>query len=613
MRRHSTLFAPGLVLLVAILAGGWFLQKGIGQERNVYFQVRLFEEVMDHVVRSYVEPVSRQDLYESAIDGVLRELGDPNSSFLPASSAQDLRIRMEGEYGGVGLEVIPRDGWVTVQTPLPGGPGARIGIRAGDQIVEVEGESVEGWDPDEVVAALRGTAGTEVSLKVRRPGVDVPIPFTFTRETIRLRSVPFALVLPGSVGYLPIQTLAETSSREVRTAVDSLVGEGIRGLILDLRGNPGGPLDQGIAITDYFLDSGQMVVQTKGRASNQNETFNARERLPYPDLSVVVLVDERSASASEIIAGALQDHDRAVVLGAPTFGKGSVQTLFPLTGGNYLRLTTARWYTPLGRSIHKDREDQIAAMERSVLTPTRFLVTLPDTTAKPVFETPAGRRVFGGGGIVPDVLVMADTLTSREREALRELDRTGGMFINTVFNFAVEYVQKNPEPEPDFRLESSDLRRFQEMLRASGAELSEDGFRESERFIRFQLEKEIALRARGPEGEFLRILSQDRILQQALSLLKDSSSPAELLALAADPGRSDWLPVVKEVVEEAAGRVEPREEESGAGDERVEGKDDGGERAPGARRAPGAGKVAGEERVSGPELVVGAWGLPSRS
>ena len=612
MRRHSTLFAPGLVLLVAILAGGWFLQKGIGQERNVYFQVRLFEEVMDHVVRSYVEPVSRQDLYESAIEGVLRELGDPNSLFLPASTARDLRIRMEGEYGGVGLEVIPRDGWVTVLTPLPGGPGARIGIRAGDQIVEVEGASVEGWDPDEVVGALRGRAGTEVSLKVRRPGVDVPIPFTLTRETIRLRSVPFALVLPGGVGYLPLQTVNETSGREVRSAVDSLVGEGVRGLILDLRGNPGGPLDQGIAITDYFLETGQMVVQTKGRASNQSETFGARERQAYPDLSIVVLVDERSASASEIIAGALQDHDRAVVLGAPTFGKGSVQTLFPLTGGNFLRLTTARWYTPLGRSIHKDRDGQMMAMEQSALTLTGFLVTLPDTVAKPAFETPAGRRVFGGGGIVPDVLVLADTLTSLEREALRELDRTGGRFVNTVFSFAVEYLQKDPNPEPDFRLSSSDLLRFNEMLRASGAELSEVGFRDSERFIRFQLEKEIALRAWGAEGEFQRILSHDRILQQALGLLKDSPSRTELLALAADPGRSDWLPVVKEEEVAASGTLEAGDEEAGAGagGEGVEGGDGGGARAPGARRAPGAGKVATGGTAPDSERMAGAWRLP---
>ncbi len=624
MRRHSALFAPGLVLLVAILTGGWFLQKGIGQERNVYFQIRLFEEVMDHVVRSYVDPVSREDLYESAIEGVLRALGDPNTSFLPAASVQDLRIRMEGEYGGVGLEVIPRDGWVTVQTPLPGGPGARVGIRAGDQIVEVDGTSVEGWDPDAVVSVLRGRAGTEVSMKVRRPGVDVPIPFTITRDTIRLRSVPFATVLPEGIGYLPLQSVTETSSREVRQAVDSLFGEGVRELILDLRGNPGGPLDQGIAITDVFLEPGQMVVQTRGRAVNQSETFGARERQVFADLSVVVLVDERSASASEIIAGALQDHDRAVVVGAPTFGKGSVQTLFPLTGGNYLRLTTARWYTPLGRSIHKEREDQLVAMERTVLTLSGLLATLPDTVAKPPFHTPAGRMVLGGGGIVPDLLVIADTLTTRERNAILELERTGGRFFTAVFNYSVEYLQKNPDLEPGFQLTAADLHYFHDVLRESGVELSTSGFKEAERFIRFQLEKEIAQRAWGDVGEFHHAFLQDRILQRALRLLEDSTSPEELLALAAEPHRSDWLPVVQGAQEVSSGTegremgeaevpgeaVDPREEEgSGAGQEagkargpaphEAEAEQEAGEvRRPRPGHEPGVVSRAGRRRLS---------------
>jgi hypothetical protein len=249
-------------------------------------------------------------------------------------------------------------------------------------------------------------------------------------------------------------------------------------------------------------------------------------------------------------------------------------------------------------------------MERGALTLTGFLVSLPDTVAKPVFETPAGRTVFGGGGIVPDVLVLADTLTSREREALRELDRTGGRFVNTVFSFAVEYLQKNPDPGTAFHLAPSDLVRFHEMLRASGAELSEDGFRESERFILFQLEKEIALRAGGAEGEFQRVLPRDRILQQALGLLKDSPSRAELLDLGADPGRSDWIPVVKEEEEAASGSLEAGEEEPGDGNARLEGKDGGVEQAPGSRRAPGAGKLASDGRASGPEQVVGAWRLP---
>jgi carboxyl-terminal processing protease len=556
MKRFSTVFAPGLVLLTAFLVGGWLLQKGVSQEKNVYFQVRLFEEVMGHVVNSYVDPVDREELYSSAIQGVLRELGDPNTSFMPASYADDFRIRMGGEYGGVGLEVIPRDGWVTVVTALPGTPGTRAGIRAGDQIVEVGGVSVEGWASDDVVGSLRGRPGTSVSVKVRRPGVDVPVPFTITRETIQLRSVPFVTELQGGIGYVPLQSVSETSFEEVKRAVDSLRAQGMEELILDLRGNTGGPLDQGIAITDYFLEPGQVIVETRGRASDQSRTYGALRNQPYADLTVVALVDERSASASEIIAGALQDHDRALVVGAPTFGKGSVQTLFPLTGGNILRLTTARWYTPLGRSIDKDREDQIRALERSTVTLTGVLATLPDTVAKPVFLTEGGRRVMGGGGIIPDVLVVADTLTTSEQTALLELDRSGPAFTTAVFNFAVEYLQDHPGLDPAFSLDEGDFREFQDHLAESGVELSPSAFRAAQRFIGFHVEREIALQAWGDVEEFRKVVSQDRVIQRALRLLSQAATTEELLDLAADPELSDWNPVPRpedEVIETELG------------------------------------------------------------
>ena len=544
MKRFSSIFAPGLVLFFAVLTGGWFLQKGVSQDRNVYFQVRLFEEVVDHVMSSYVDPVDRGEVYQSAIDGLLSDLGDPNTSFMPASDADDLRIRMEGEYGGVGLEVIDRDGWVTVVTPLPGTPGTRAGIRAGDQIVAVDGQATDGQDPDDVVDRLRGKPGTAVSVMIRRPGLQDPIPFSLTRATIQLKSVPFALELEEGVGYVPLLSVSETSFEEVRRAVDSLQAGGAKRLILDLRGNPGGTLDQGIAITDYFLEPGQGVVETRGRAANQNESFTAAREQPHPDLVVVVLVDERSASASEIIAGALQDHDRAVVMGAPTWGKGSVQTLYPLTGGNILRLTTARWFTPSGRSIHKEREDQIHTLERSALTLTGYLAALPDTVAKPAFLSDGGRRVLGGGGIVPDVLVMADTLTTLEMGAVRELDRSGGSFQTAVFNFAVRYLQDHPEPPRDFAVGSEDLASFQKLLADSEVVLSETAFTRLERFVRFQLEREIALRAWGESGEFQRMVASDRVIQRALALLRDSGDTADLLRIASQRERSDWIPVV---------------------------------------------------------------------
>jgi carboxyl-terminal processing protease len=373
--------------------------------------------------------------------------------------------------------------------------------------------------------------------------VEVPIPFTITRANIQLRSVPFAIELEDGIGYVPLQTVSETSYLEVQRVVDSLQAEGIRDLILDLRGNTGGPLDQGIAITDLFLDPNQLVVETRGRGPNQTENYSARRIQPHSDLRIVALVDERSASASEIIAGALQDHDRALLVGAPTFGKGSVQTLFPLTGGNILRLTTARWYTPLGRSIQKDRDYQIRALEQSTVTLTGVLATLPETDEKPVFTTAGGRNVLGGGGIIPDVLVMADTLTSSEQRALLELDRSGGSFPTSIFNYAVEYLQAHPDLDPSFSLSDGDLQAFHTYLTESGVDLTPQAYRAARRFIRFHVEREIALRAWGEVGEFMRMVPSDRAVQRAIDLLNGSSSQSGLLELATDSALSDWVPV----------------------------------------------------------------------
>jgi carboxyl-terminal processing protease len=362
--------------------------------------------------------------------------------------------------------------------------------------------------------------------------------------------------------------MSETSSEEVAAAVDSLLGQGVRGLILDLRGNPGGLLVQGVALTDYFLDPGQVVVETRGRGRNQSETFTARLRQLHPDLPVVVLVDERSASASEIIAGALQDHDRALLVGAPSFGKGSVQTLFPLTGGNVLRLTTARWYTPSGRSIDKPREDQIGVIERSTLTLTGRAASRPDTVEKPGFRTAAGRPVLGGGGITPDVLVMPDTLSLTELQGIQELDRYAGLFMPAIFNYAVLFLQEHPDLEPGFDLSSEDLAEFRSLMPDWGLQLSRDGFQKAERFIRFQLEREIALKAWGSAGEFRRILPVDRALQKAVELLAAASTTEDLFRMASLPGVSDWTaPVLEESAEplgsdellEAAGAQEKEE------------------------------------------------------
>jgi len=526
--RRSTLTAVA-VAVSSVVVGGWLLQEGVSRSDNSYLRVRVLQEVIDRVESSFVDEVEYDRLHESAIDGLLRDLGDPHSSLIPASSYENIEIRTRGEYGGIGLEVVDRNGWVTVVSPIPNTPGARAGIRAGDQFFEIEGVPADTMVTDQAVEMLRGRPGTEVSVKVLRPGVDEPIPFTIEREEIQLRAVPFGLMLEHGIGYVPLQTFQVGSEREITTVLDSLrESEGARSLILDLRGNPGGLLDVGIAVSDLFLDMDLSIVETRGRASDQNETYSAREPDAYPSFPIVVLVDRASASASEIVAGALQDHDRAVIIGQPTFGKGSVQTLYRLTGGDVLRLTTARWYTPVGRSIHRVSQRQVE-MEGQSLGISGELVIPADMSARPEFSSMGGRMLYGGGGITPDLVVPPEILSVEETEAVGRVFRQAGAFNVALFNYAVSYIRDHPELEVGYTLSDEDLGMFFEMLRESAAEIDEAAFITGARFVRYHLEREIALQVWGDSGVFEQSRKYDEELASALELLRGVSTQDDLI------------------------------------------------------------------------------------
>ena len=537
MRSTRSILAPMVVLAIAVASGGWFLQEGVDQGQNVYFQARLFQEVVDRISGDYVDDVERDVLYQSAIDGLIQELGDPNSSFLEAAEYENLRIRTQGDYGGVGLEITERDGFVTVVAPIPGTPGARAGLLPGDQFVEISGRPADGWDSDQAVELLRGEPGSDVDVKVRRIGIDQPIRFTLTREQIRLKSVPFAFRLPQGIAYVPLRVVRETSSDELRAALDSLAEDGaLEGVVLDLRGNPGGLLEQGIAVSDLFLSRGAGIVETRGRGNRATENFKASGGDSYEGIPVAVLVDEYSASASEIIAGALQDHDRALVVGMPSFGKGSVQTLFRLSGGNVLRLTTARWYTPVGRSIEKPHDEQVAARETGTRTLEGPLTSSPSLTDRPAVQSRGGRTLYGGGGIIPDVVVMVDTLTTREQEAVRVLFEQAGAVQVALFDFAVLTIQERPTMGMDFTITDEDLKQLYATLGEDvRALVHPDDFQKAARFVRYQLERQIALQKWGEAGEFQRRVPYDRQLQAALDAVRRADSPEALLQLGDDP------------------------------------------------------------------------------
>ncbi len=536
MRGTRSVWGPPVVLAVALITGGWFLQRGVEQEANVYLQARLFEEVLDHVTDRYVDPVDRSGLIGLAIDGVLEELNDPHTSFIDSEAWDRFRFRSgaDADYGGVGLEIVERDGWVTVITPIPGGPALRAGIKAGDRVVEVEGVSAEGWETDGAAGLLRGEPGTDVDLLIDRPGVDEPIPFTLTRAVIELLSVPFATMVDAGVGYIPLQVFSETSGSEVRRAIERLQQEGLESLILDLRDNPGGLLEEGVGVADLFLEDGSPILETRGRAAGQNQNFNAANAEMVPGLPVVVLVNESSASASEIVAGALQDHDRALVIGNRTYGKGSVQTLYRLSGGNILRLTTARWYTPVGRSIQIAHDEEPQSDGQDVALDLGGQPVLKDDLEdRPSVESFGGRALYGGGGITPDLVTLPDTLLEGEQVAVQRLFRSAGAFGVAAFNHAVAFVQDHPDLEAGFALSQADLDVFyRRLIDEHEVVLDQADYAAAVRFVTYQLEYQIALQAWGEEGAFLHGQSEDKQLNDAIEIIMRADTPEALFSLA---------------------------------------------------------------------------------
>src|SRR5690349_21994192 len=309
------------------------------------------------------------------------------------------------------MQIQDLQGAITVSTVFPHTPAEQGGVREGDQIIYVDSLSTHGWSTQKVSDYLIGQPGTKVKVKFNRPGVTDPIEINFTRQVIHIPAVPYAIVLDNRIGYVPVQRFSESAAEEVQTAVNQLQREGAKGIILDFRGNPGGILEQSIAMSNLFLKGGQEIVSVRSRAS-EPQSYGTTGSPLFPAIPLTVLTDGGTASASEIVSGALQDHDRALIVGSTSFGKGLVQTLFPLDGGYALKITTAKWYTPSGRSIQRERKFENG----------RFVEEKPDSAeteakkkARPAYRSDAGRVVYGGGGITPDVLVRDDTLTTAEQ------------------------------------------------------------------------------------------------------------------------------------------------------------------------------------------------------
>jgi len=514
-----------LVGLVSFLSGGWLLQRGTAQAGNVYQQARLFDDVLGFVADYYVDSVTEAELYEMAIDGLLRQLNDPYARYLRTEDIEELTESTTGNYGGLGIRIEVRDGWITVIAPMAETPADEAGIETGDRIIAVNGESTYGWDSDSAVSALRGEPGSEITISIARPGFPEAFDVTIERAVIHIKAVQSATVLAPDVGYISLMqsSVSETLRDELVDAVERVRAEGARSLILDLRYNPGGLLDQGVEVTDLFLDPGQSVVSTRGRGRGATESYHARSPQRWPDMPIVVLVNGGTASAAEILAGAIQDHDRGLIIGTETFGKGVVQTVFRLGRTEALRLTTARWYTPSGRSIQR-----MLSWAPSGMT---LAAAEPDTTTSDsaeVYHTFGGRLVRGGGGIQPDLVVVPDTMTSGEQRFWLGLGAKLPTYRDVVTTYALDLKAEGTIRDPRFQADAIMRRELGRRLAEREIDVPDDAWDLVGQYLTYEAQRYVF----GRESETMRRLEDDPQVQKALELLREAHTVGELFALA---------------------------------------------------------------------------------
>ncbi len=425
------------------------------QDEKFYSDLIRLEKVVTQIRENYVEDVSADDLVEASVSG-MRNILDPHTAYLNPRDYEDLKATTDGEFGGLGIQIGVRDRMLTVVSPMAGTPAQRMGLRAGDRILRIDSASALDLTIDDAIDRLRGKVGTQVKLQILREGVPQPLEFLMTREIIRIESVPYAAVLRDSVGYVRVTEFAKRTGEDLKQKVEDLKKKNPRGIILDLRVNPGGLLNQAVSVSELFLKKDAMVVYTQGRLKSQNQEYRSG-RDPVWTGKMVVLVDENSASAAEIVAGAMQDWDRAVVLGENTYGKGSVQTRFPLDGdGHALKLTTAYYYTPSGRCINKPENGVRFKQERDAKDSTR-----KQDTAR--YATHDGRKMLAGGGITPDILVPDPRHTRFDEELLRKT-----MFFGFIVKQRAAITAKGPVT-PDFQVTPELVEEFRRYVFADTA------------------------------------------------------------------------------------------------------------------------------------------------
>lgn len=520
MGRTTRHLLAAAVLVVFFLGGGLLLRRGLtpGTAPDAR-STRLFDQVMTHVRRFSVDSLDESDLYRKAASGILAQLPDPYAALMVGSEQSALAEQTTGNYGGIGVQADLRGGTIMVVSAWPDSPADRAGIRTGDRIVGVDDRMVGPDDLTETAQLLRGTPGTSVVVRVRRPTIEGLLTFTVRRAEVQRRSVSPGLLYGDGIGYVALSRVAPQTAEELEAVVDSLQRAGMRSLVLDLRGNPGGLLEEGVEVADLFLDKGQPVLETRGRTASVQRQYTDDAPQRWPDLPITVLVNEGTASAAEIIAGALQDHDRALVIGQPTYGKGLVQSVFTLEDGAALRLTTGRWFTPSGRTIQRP--------ERA----TGVLAAAAEPDSLPAFRTGSGRLVRGGGGITPDIIVRRDSLPAGERAFLDGMGSRLPAYRDAVTTVALRIRGREVISSPAFAVTPAMRQELLTELAAREIVIPDAQRQDAMTVIDRDLGHEVARYALGRSAELQRRAQYDKQLQAAFRALRAAPTPLALMGL----------------------------------------------------------------------------------
>jgi carboxyl-terminal processing protease len=504
---RRTSLGPLLAAMALAVLLGFGLARGLSATDDMRSQLDLFSQVLYLVQNNYVEAPDNEKLIKGAIDGMLKTL-DPHTVYLPQVRAQRMDEEFSGEYSGIGINFEIRDGAITVISPLEGTPSYRLGIRAGDRIVEIDSKPLSKEITNEdVFKALRGPSGTIVNVAIEREGEADLLRFAIERAKIPIESVPYSYMIRPGVGYVRITRFAQTTGGELERALAKLRGEGMKSLLLDLRGNSGGLLSQAVDVVDQIAPSNKRVVYTRGRIPSANADYYTSDRAKFDDIPVVVLIDHGSASASEIVAGAVQDLDRGLVAGLNSFGKGLVQNQLRMNDGSKLLLTIAKYYTPSGRLIQRDFSKN---NDRGDYQEEAFKEDVPTDSAlatRPKFKTTGGRTVYGGGGIYPDVVLKDGPDITRPQ---------ADMFQKRVFfEWATHYVAKRKGEKwtpaafgKDFKMSDADWTDLRAIMDKRKVALTDSIWQADRPFMLQQARAELAAATLG-FSERYRILTED--------------------------------------------------------------------------------------------------------